>query len=347
MLTDANNSTSVEGLFNTLGINGKSKVATVKGVGCNISTEKARERRGKTKFIDIKLSLALADVARSEKDYKFVKKCFRTYFCLSTVIYQKGRIYGKLCRTRFCSTCNGIRKADLINQYFPIIKYWKNPYFLTLTTKSVEADKLENLINEQKTVFNRIIDKFEKRSTNGINEQIICLRSHECNFNPKENWYNPHFHIVTPDLKTALILKMEWKKAFGKLRVSDDAQKVIKIKDLEKNLIEVLKYGTKIFTDPDAKKGIKGKNYKLYARAYYTIVKAFEGKHIVAHYGFKLPQQKRNQEKKETILTNPSTLKYLPSVNDWVNKETGSMLTWFSPDEDLCKLIAEIDKELY
>lgn len=84
----------------------------------------------------------------------------------------------------------------------------------------------------------------------------------------------------------------------------------------------------------------------LWKWAYYIIVKAFEGKHIVAHYGFDLPKRNTNKEKTETILTNPSTLKYLPSVNDWVNKETESMLTRFSPDEELSKLIAEVDKEL-
>ncbi|WP_027419802.1 hypothetical protein [Crocinitomix catalasitica] len=75
-------------------------------------------------------------------------------------------------------------------------------------------------------------------------------------------------------------------------------------------------------------------------------MKAFEGKHIVAHYGYNLPQQIIKPKNKETILTNPSTLKYLPSVNDWVNKETGSMLTRFSPDTELKELINQLDKKL-
>ncbi|WP_027419803.1 hypothetical protein [Crocinitomix catalasitica] len=92
---------------------------------------------------------------------------------------------------------------------------------------------------------------------------------HLIHFNPNKQWYNPHFHIITPDLKTALILKKEWLTAFGEIRAKHFVQKIIKIKDIEKHLVEVIKYGTKIFTDPDAKKGIKSKNYKLYARAYY------------------------------------------------------------------------------
>lgn len=333
--------------LDTLGINGKSNSVLVQGTGCNVSTEKARERRGKTKFIDIKLSLALGDVARSENDKKFVKKCVRTYFCLSTVTYKNGRIYGKLCRTRFCTTCNGIRKANLINQYHPLLKKWPNPYFLTLTIKSVRADKLEDLIKEQKIIFGRIVDKYKKRHQKGSDFKLICLRSHECNFNPKFGWYNPHFHIITPDLKTALILKKEWLQAIGTPRVNIKAQWVVKIKDIEKHLVEVIKYGTKVFTDPEAKKGIKGKNYKIYARALYTIIKAFEGKQLIANYGFKLPEKEQKKEKTETLLNNPSILKYIPSVNDWVNKETGSMLTRFNPDHELKKLIAEVDKDMY
>ena len=292
------------------------------------------------------MALALGDIAKDEKDLEFLKKCKNTYFCLSEVIYINGRIYGKLCKNRFCTTCNGIRKANLINQYYPILKNWLDPQFLTLTTKSVTADELENLIIEQKAFFIRIIDKYEKRYKTGKTPKIICLRTHESNFNPLKNWYNPHFHIITPDLKTARLLKKEWLKAFGDKRTKPYAQKIIKIKDMEHHLIETIKYGTKVFTDPDAKKGIRGKNYKLYARAYYTIIKAFEGKKIIANFGFKLPKGTRKKEKTETTYSSASTLHYLPKVNDWINKETGSMLTRFSPDEELKTLIAEVDKEL-
>ncbi len=103
-----------------------------------------QKRRGKTKFIDIKLALALSDIAKEEKDLEFLKKCKNTYFCLSTVTYKNDRIYCKLCKNSFCTTCNGIRKAHLINPYFPILKNWPEPQFLTLTTKSVTADQLEH-----------------------------------------------------------------------------------------------------------------------------------------------------------------------------------------------------------
>ena len=43
----------------TLAISGKTNLVTLHGLECNVCTATASERRGKTKFIDLELSLAL------------------------------------------------------------------------------------------------------------------------------------------------------------------------------------------------------------------------------------------------------------------------------------------------
>lgn len=313
------------------------------GIGCNVSTSTAKERRGKTKFIDINLSLALSDIAKSEKDNNFIKKCTNTYFCLSTVDYKNGRIFGKQCKNRFCTTCNGIRKATLINQYKPILSNWEDPHFLTLTTKSCKSNELESQIAMQKKEFNKIIDKYEKRYKVGKSIKIVCLRTHESNFNPIKEWYNPHFHIITKNRAVAMLLMQEWIKALGNKKAKRSGQDIRQIKDLDYHLIETIKYGTKIFTDPEMKKGFVSKKKVIYIRAMYNVLKAFEGKKIISSYGFKLPNQVK-EPKTETKLLNSSNLVYMPIHHDWINKETGSMLTRFLPNEEQLEIFRTINK---
>ena len=44
----------------------------------------------------------------------------------------------------------------------------------------------------------------------------FTVLSLECNFNATKKWYNPHYHIITPNRVTALYLKQEWKKEWNK-----------------------------------------------------------------------------------------------------------------------------------
>lgn len=43
--------------------------------------------------------------------------------------------------------CCANRKAEMINKYYPMLKNWEEPYFLTLTVKSCKADQLKGYIN--------------------------------------------------------------------------------------------------------------------------------------------------------------------------------------------------------
>lgn len=329
--------------LDTLAINGKAK--KVFGTGMSVKTEEIRERKGKSKFLGRKLAIALGEVAKSESDEPFLKKCKRTYYCMNSVVYHNGAIHGNYCKNSFCLICTKNRKAELINKYYPILKEWQQPIFLTLTVRSVKVHELRAMVKAQKKAFGRIIDKYEKRAAKGTGKKLVGMRCHESNFNPIAKTYNPHFHIITPDRETAEILKKEWLAAWPK-EAEHWCQKIRIIKDLNFHLKETIKYGTKIFTDPEMKKGLcNRKKYKIYVRAFYTVLKAFEGMHLLSTFGFKL----NSSEKKESIektLSNPSELTYLPQHNDWVNLDTGSMLTRYNPDFWLIQIVNEMDKEL-
>lgn len=343
------NSSILARRLDTLAQNNTTSTIYVSGLGSNVSSAEVKERRGKTKFIGCKVALALVDVAKAEGDSEFIQKAYNTFHCLSKVQYKNGIIFGKYCKNRFCPTCLGIRKADLIHKYEPILKDWEKPYFVTLTVKACNAEDLEKTIELQKKAFDRIIVRNRTKVNRGKGRLIKCLRCHECNFNPEACTYNPHFHLIVPDYKTAHYLVYEWQTTINKIcgyQIANNAgQDFRKIINLETQLIETIKYGAKIFTEKSVTSEIAN-NSVLYARAFYNILKAFENKRLLSTYGFKLPQEAKTSAKIITQLNNPSALVYHYKVHDWVNPETGSMLTQYYPPQELLELINSIDKEL-
>jgi len=211
------------------------------------------------------------------------------------------KIYGQYCKNRFCTTCCANRKADLINKYYPIISLWKEPYFVTLTIKSPPQQQLVQHIKGMKSNFNKIIARKKKRNQRGRGIKLIGIKSLECNFNSITKTYNPHFHIIVPNRETAELLKKEWIKqnrpskstSFKYKYVSPKAQDIKKIQDIEHQLIEVVKYGARIFTDPDVKNKKSGIPPILYIKALDTIYSAMIGKKLFDSFGFTLPKKRK------------------------------------------------------
>ncbi len=48
------------------------------------------------------------------------------------------------CKNRFCTYCCGIRKAELITKYLPVLQTWKAPHFVSLTIRAVNANSAFN-----------------------------------------------------------------------------------------------------------------------------------------------------------------------------------------------------------
>lgn len=113
-------------------------------------------------------------------------------------------------------------------------------------------------------------------------------------------------------------------------------------------LIEIIKYGSKIFTDPDLKKKNETKNVppKVYIKALYNILDAFSGHRLFASFGFKLtPKQK--EAPKPFITTNYTEWHFNPFIHDWFNPETGEVLSHYEMPDELADLLKNnINKEL-
>lgn len=65
---------------------------------------------------------------------------------------------------------------------------------------------------------------------------------------------------------------------------------------MEKILIEILKYSSKIFTEPDLEKKDKA-NSIICVAAYYNIIEAMKDRHIFDRFGFDLPKRAKPMKK--------------------------------------------------
>lgn len=323
----------------------------VKGKGSDLSDKKLQHNRGKKKMITRAIVKSMLVIAEQKRDVRFTKSLWNTYHCLDKIITGDGRMFTNYyCKSRICTVCAGNRKAELINRYFPEIVKWKTPYFVTLTVRSVTAKLLDKWINEGMIRgFNRIVSKYRKRKQRGKAPMLMGIRTLECNFNPKKGTYNPHFHVIVENEETALTLISEWLDLWRSdkgLYASRKAQDMRPIKDLQRDLIEVIKYGTKIFTqpDPDKTKRVKGSE-RIYAKALYNILSAMKGRHLFEHFGFKLlpPSEQSNEA---ITLSTSQDWKYDQGRWDWANKETDEVLTNFTPSPKLVELCNEIDLDL-
>lgn len=327
-------------------------VIIVRGNGSDLSNSKALNGRAKRKLITQTMSLSLIDVLKNKGYNEHLKSYWNTYYCQSKVYTAEGRLYGKYCKNRCCTLCNAIRKAHLMNKYLPIIKQWDQPYFVTLTVKSYSRVHLRKLIEKVMTAFNLIIAKYRKRNQRGKGIKLIGIKALECNFNPVKKTYNPHLHLIVETKEMAEILQNEWLQLWGKAKVynyvSDKAQKITPINDKEKTLIEVIKYGTKIFTEPDVNNKIKGSgNRDIYVAALDNIFAAMKGIRIFERFGFNSPKADDSESSNAKVVKIYDEWKFNMKHFDWLNSENEQKLTSYIPLPQLIELIENrIDRSL-
>ncbi len=129
--------------------------------------------------------------------------------------------------------------------------------------------------------FTQIKDKYRKRNQRGKGIKLIGIKSLECNYNPIAKTYNLHWHIIVPNAEIANILIVEWQRKWNtktKKLTSAFAQDKKRVDNTETALVEIVKYGSKIFTEPDIKNKAKSKiPPMIYAAALDNILVAMKG----------------------------------------------------------------------
>ncbi|CAM3445248.1 hypothetical protein FLLO111716_10830 [Flavobacterium longum] len=302
----------------------------VNGEGSDLNKCDALKGRAKRKTITQMMMLKLIEIAQQDEERELEKSYWNTYYCQQNLLSADGKLYGKYCKNRFCTLCCSIRKAEMINKYYPVLKQWKEPYFLTLTVKSCNAKNLPLYISKFIEGFQIITERHRKRYQRGKGKKLTGVRSLECNFNPIRKTYNPHFHIITKDKATAEILLSEWLKLWTPKFAKRPAQNIKMVSNLETGLIEIIKYGSKIFTEPDLKKRNKETDtVQIYAKALNTILIAMKDKRIFDRFGFNLPQQTANKRTPAKLLSNFNEWEYNLKIGDWENVLTGEKLSHY------------------
>jgi hypothetical protein len=314
----------------------------VNGLGSDLKDVGALMGRAKRKTITQAMVLGLIDVATKKKKPDRIKSYWNAYHCQSRIITNSDRLHGKYCKNRFCTLCCCNRKATLINKYLPYLQTWEDCHFVTLTVKAIPAKELTRYFKGMLGLLAKIIEKHRKRGKRGKGIALEGIRSLECNFNPKTKTYNPHFHILVRSRQMAEVLKEEWLARFPKKHAHPCAQHIRRVDDMTKDLIEIIKYGSKIFTEPDVtKKGVKRQSQYIYVSALDNILTAMAGRRIFDRFGFNLPNSGQSRNTKiGKVLLDYAVWTFKPPDADWTNAETGEALTGFRISQDLRNILA-------
>ncbi len=322
----------------------KCKNVVVSGNGTDFFDNPSLINRARRKTISRAVILMLIDIAKEKGDDERTQQYWNAYHCQSKIYCSENKLYGKYCKNRFCTVCCAIRKADIINRYYPMIKQWNEPQFITLTVKAVTARNLNKWVKGMNKAFKIILNRCKKRHQRGKGIKLIGIKSLECNFNPKRKTYNPHFHIIVPNKEIADLLKREWMQQWNRtstLHASSKAQFIRKVENLERDLIETIKYGSKIFTEPDIKNK-KGSVFApiIYAKALDNIFVAMKNQRIFERFGFNLPQQKK-KEPSIKLIFDFKTFIFSSNTTDWIDEDTGECLTGYTQPVELEYLLKD------
>lgn len=300
---------------------GKSAVL-LKGKGSDLSDKKLVEGKAKRKLISQSVVHKLIEIAEERGDIENLHSLWNMYHCNKTLYKHEGRSYGDFCKNHICTLCSANKKARMIEQYLPIVKSWKEPYFLTLTSKAVTATHLKRNVEGTFRAITKIIKNQRQKAYRYKGKAFVGIRAIECNFNPLKRTYNPHVHLLLPDKETAEAIRKEWLRLWTKEYTSVKAQYLRKVTDTEKDLIEIIKYGSKVLTDPDMKKGKKRTSPpKVYIRALYNVFDVFKGRRLIQNFGFNVPKV-HGFEEEPIVSYTAEKFTYLMSERAWISNET-------------------------
>jgi hypothetical protein len=333
------------GSFNTLAQNGtepfKKPVTILTGKGSELSDKRTLKGRAKRKVITQAMVLGLLDANKSKGlngDWR--KSYWNTYHCQGRVFTAEGKLHGTYCKNRFCTLCSSIRKAGIINQYLPVISTWKEAHFVTLTIKAVRAKKLHEALRSILRCFHWITGKHRKRYNRGKGMGLKGIKSLECNFNAEKKTYNPHLHLIVENREMAEILIAEWLQRWGPKWTAKIAQHSRKVENSERDMIEIIKYGSKIFTEPDLNSKMRGRGQaKIYVSALDNIFKAMRGLRIFERFGFDLPKASKPLAEHGKVVQQYDEWIFKAIHFDWVNTESDKCLSDFKPVSELIRLL--------
>lgn len=144
---------------------------------------------------------------------------------------------------------------------------------------------------------------------------------------------------IVPSKELAEVLLQEWLGTWTGEYALRKAQNIRQVQDRERDLIEVVKYGSKILTEPNPNDIMKRNKIsrRVYIAALYNILRAMRGLRFTDTYGFDLPKNK--VKNKSVMVFEYDELSYDSELMDWVNEDTGEQLSDYQTDPELLHIL--------
>jgi hypothetical protein len=293
------------------------------------SAKEAFQKRARVKYLTTALAVRLANV----KDTPLTKSYWNTWYC-SSVMQKKGdRLVAKFCKNRWCLVCNRIRTAQLIKQYLPTIQSWPEKHFVTLTVPNCTAENLADVIKEMKLISNRIRETLKKQYQRKQRATpLVGLRKLECTYNPSRKDYHPHFHFVVSNRQTADDLRSMWLTHFQAAKWQ--GQDVRPADD--RSALEMFKYFTKLVSS-------HSKERLILVDPLDVIFQAVARERTFQAFNVKVTKEASDQEAEALAdeLTTEAVYQWQQDATDWVDIETGELLTGYQPDDAFRELVEQ------
>lgn len=183
-------------------------------------------------------------------------------------------------------------KAEIVNRYRHIVEKWEKPMVMSIKLLSVSAKELDEGIKYMFKSFQKV-----RKISEGYEKKFACVKTFECNFNPKEDTFSLCFHVIAP-LVYFVDIDWLWTKIehFNFCPVSLTWNEATNVK---KTLEDMIEYSQKITVDPTTKpQGILPLVYVKMPQCIHIGNKRYK---TVEHFGFELPKEENEKDDKTSI----------------------------------------------
>jgi|SRR5210317_1103943 hypothetical protein len=278
-------------------------------------------------------------LSRVTKD-RFMKKAYnRTlYKCGQQMVQSEGKIVSWWCGYRWCVSCSVIRVARMYAGYGEEIESWEKKYFVTLTAPNVKGHNLRSEIMRYQKIFRLCWMSLKRKKLD-----VKMVRSMEITYNEKRDDYHPHIHLIVKGRQVSEALVEAWlKRNPAAKRVAQDIRECN-----DSSINEVFKYSAKLSIKKE------GKVNPVPPEKLDLIFSSIRGLRMWSAVGIR---SKNGVEEKsdEDLETKESTLafkrmdelvnwEWAQSIRDWVDFETGEVLSEYEPSERAEKFIRQLE----
>lgn len=286
------------------------------------------KKRARAKYLTRAVVSKLVDVSGSPLHQGY----WNSWHCSSILYFQGGQLKSKYCKQRWCVVCSRVRTAQVIKQYLPVFREWKDKVFVTLTVPNCSAAALKDTIADIASTFDRIRKRFDNAHRRDKSLPVVRgLRKLEVTYNADDDSYHPHYHLILDSRRIADMLRIEWLYHYH--NATWDAQNVKAADD--NSCLELCKYFTKLLSS-------HSKERVIHVDALDTIFQAVSGKRTMQAYGGLRVQKEIADDEAEALageLGLDAVYNWQQEVADWVSEDTGELLTHYKPDAELKKLV--------